>query len=100
VRAPTPASDLTDSHGRPYFLWDVDLTLEEFRERLVAGEPAERDYFLAKLLRQAKPDDALELVGLEEIAAAWPRIHERLGRQREFWSWLLARRGLDAGADD
>jgi hypothetical protein len=97
--SPTPRASLTDRQGRPYFLWDVDLSLDEFRERLRSPERGVRDFFLAKLLRQAKPDDALQFVTLAEIATSWPRIELQLGRQRDFWRWLLARKGLDAGAD-
>ena len=33
---PTPARLLVDEKGRPYFLWDVDMTLAEFQRRLQA----------------------------------------------------------------
>lgn len=97
--APTPPERLLDAKGRPYFLWDVDLTLEEFAKRLTAAQGEARAYLLAKLLRQAKPDDALTLVSLIEIAREWPSIHDKLGKQRDFWAWLLARKGFDVRAD-
>jgi hypothetical protein len=31
---PTPKDKLLDSQGRPYFLWDCDMTLEEFQRGL------------------------------------------------------------------
>jgi len=31
---PTPPERLVDPQGRPYFLWDVDITLEEFQRGL------------------------------------------------------------------
>ncbi len=31
---PTPPESLVDREGRPYFLWDCELTLEEFKKRL------------------------------------------------------------------
>ena len=65
---PTPPERLCDPQGRPYFLWDVDLTLDEFRARL--RDPAEHLYWLATLLRQAKPDDALTFVDLATIRQA------------------------------
>ncbi len=49
---PTPPDLLTDRAGRPYFAWDLDLTLEEFRARLVDPDPEVRAYFLAKAMRQ------------------------------------------------
>jgi hypothetical protein len=33
--APTPPDRMVDANGRPYFLWDEDLTLDKFRVRLV-----------------------------------------------------------------
>jgi hypothetical protein len=89
--APTPREKLCDPQGRPYFLWDVDMTLEAFLARLAPGSE-ERDYWLATLLRQAKPDDALTFVTLAEIREAWPRIGTRLGRQGAFWTWRIAHR--------
>ena len=97
--APTPPAALIDRQGRPYFLWDLDLSLEALRERLRSPDPEVRIHFLGKLLRQAKPDDALQLVSLTEIAAHWGQLAPTLGRQRDFWGWLLAKKGFDAGAD-
>ena len=64
---PTPEKFLTDSSHRPYFLWDCDLTLEEFKRGLVAralGWSAEetdaitrfRDTLIEKLLSTAAPE--------------------------------------------
>lgn len=85
----TPAAALTDQRGRPYFLWDCDLTLEQFRERLQDPDPAVRAYFFAKLMRQAKPDDVFCFVTRAELEREWPRVEPQLGRSRAFWTWLL-----------
>ena len=85
----TSAEVLTDAHGRPYFLWDCDLTLMEFEERLRDPEPAVQAYFLAKLMRQAKPDDVFRFVTLAKIQTVWPSLVRYLGGARPFWSWLL-----------
>lgn len=87
--APTPPDQLCDAEGRPYFLWDVDLTLEQFEEKL--ADPHLRPYWLTTLLRQAKPDDVFQFVSLEEISDAWPEIERGLGRQRDFWTWRIER---------
>lgn len=87
--APTPDDAFCDAEGRPYFLWDVDLTLEQFVAKL--ADPEHRDYWLATLLRQAKPDDVFRFVSLAEIAEALPRIERGLGRQAAFWSWRIER---------
>ena len=87
---PTPFDRLVDAQGRPYFLWDVDLTLERFRA-LLGGDDAEvRAYLLGKLMRQAKPDDVFQFVTLAEIRRDWPSVERHLGRSREFWRWLLS----------
>lgn len=85
---------MVDRHGRPYFLWDNELTLDQFVEQLRTGDEGGRSYLIAKLMRQAKPDDVFSFVRLSEIAGLWPRIHSRLGRTRAMWTWLLGEWGV------
>jgi len=87
--APTPRDLLVDPQGRPYFLWDMEMTLEEFERAVRDARAPERLYLIGKLLRQAKPDDALQYVSPQEIADLWPDIERYLGKQRPFWTWLL-----------
>ena len=54
---PTPRDRLVDRAGRPYFLWDTDMMLDEFERRLRDEGPEGRAYLIGKLMRQAKPDD-------------------------------------------
>jgi hypothetical protein len=86
----TAAEKMLDAQGRPYFLWDVDMTLERFETLLREGDADTRAYLMGKLLRQAKPDDVFVFVTPQEIRDAWSGIDRYLGRTREFWSWLLA----------
>lgn len=86
---PTPAALLTDREGRPYFIWDEDVTLPEFERRL--RDPKAGDYWLATLLRQAKPDDVYRFVSLEEIARRWTNVRAGVGRMRAFWDWRTER---------
>ncbi len=86
---PTPDDRLVDAKGRPYFLWDCDMTLEAFRVQLATAPENGRAYLIGKLMRQAKPDDVFSFVTADEIAALWPKLHRYLGRQRAFWTWLL-----------
>ena len=88
---PTPPHVLCDAGGHPYFLWDCDVTLEQFRGFLRDPDPGVRDFWLGTLVRQAKPDDVLSLVSAAEIRAAWPRIAYIVGRERPFWEWYIAR---------
>lgn len=86
---PTPENRLCDEQGRPYFLWDNNVTLAELREHLAAHDDDRRAYWLAKLMRQAKPDDAITIAGLDEMRRLWLRIEHALGRTRAFWAWYL-----------
>jgi hypothetical protein len=89
VLCPTPSDRLCDANGRPYFLWDTDVTLDELRAHLAATDEDRRAYWLAKLMRQAKPDDAITIAGLDEMRRLWARIERGLGRTRAFWAWYL-----------
>lgn len=80
---------MVDAKGRPYFLWDEDITLEVFHSRLIDPDPEVRAYYLGKLMRQAKPDDVFTFVTLAEITALFPLVTRYLGRSRDFWTWLL-----------
>lgn len=95
---PTPPEKLVDRAGRPYFLWDVDMTLEEFETRLRTSSRSGRAYLVGKMMRQAKPDDVFTFVTVDEIVELWPELERYLGRSREFWRWLLGFWGCDLGA--
>ncbi len=88
--AQTPPDRLVDRQGRPYFLWDMDMSLAEFERRLHDPDAEVRAYLMGKLMRQAKPDDVFRFVSAKEIAALWPQLERYLGRSRPFWAWLLA----------
>jgi len=86
---PTPDARLVDERDRPYFLWDTDLTRSGFERVLREGSDVQRAHMIAKLMRQAKPDDVFTFVSLARIRADWSRIEPALGNAREFWAWLL-----------
>jgi hypothetical protein len=90
VLNPTRPELLVDGQGRPYFLWDVDMTLEAFVAELASSDPQVRGYALGKAMRQAKPDDVLMLASPAQIARDWPWAEPYLGQTRDFWTWLLA----------
>lgn len=87
--SPTPWQHMVDQQGRPYFLWDSELTLEEFRAALRESAPEARAYLIGKLMRQAKPDDVFSFVSLQTIREHWPALERYLGETRAFWTWLL-----------
>jgi hypothetical protein len=86
---PTPPDRMVDADGRPYFLWDADMTLDQFRAGLLDPDPDVRAYLVAKLMRQAKPDDVFQFVRVADILALWPRMERFLGRAGPMWRWLL-----------
>ena len=88
---PTPLERMVDAKGRPYFLWDDEMTLDQFRARLREPDIEVRAYLVGKLMRQAKPDDVFQFVRLAEIVALWPKLERYLGRTRPMWRWLLDR---------
>jgi hypothetical protein len=87
--APTPPHRLMDARGRPYFLWDEEMTLDEFRGKLRDPDPDVRAYFLGKLMRQAKPDDVFSFITLRELDEQLSAVEPYLGKSRPFWLWLL-----------
>lgn len=89
VLNPTPHERLVDASGRPYFLWDMDMTLERFRHELATADRPTRAWFVGKLMRQAKPDDVFSFVSAEEIGEQWSELVRHLGRTRPFWEWLM-----------
>jgi hypothetical protein len=89
--APTPLERMVDAAGRPYFLWDDEMSMEAFQAKLRDPDPEVRAYFIGKLMRQAKPDDVFSFLALEDIGGQWALIERYLGKTREFWEWLLGR---------
>lgn len=87
------ADRLLDAQGRPYFLWDCELTLADLKTVSGDGDPSIRGYRAGKVMGQARPEDALALIQPATMAAEWHQIERHLGRQRDFWPWLLDRWG-------
>ena len=65
------------------------MTLAEFVRAIAERESPGRSYLIGKLMRQAKPDDALQFVTAQEMVDLWPQIERYLGKTRPFWTWLL-----------
>jgi hypothetical protein len=74
---------------RPYFLWDVDVTEDELRERLRTADPDARAQWQACILREGRYEDVWKYLSLGEILRDWEHIQRHLGRQRSFWLFLL-----------
>jgi hypothetical protein len=74
---------------RPYFLWDVEVTEAELRERLSATDPDARAQWQACVMREARFDDVWSYLTLEQVQRDWHWIARHLGRRRPFWEFLL-----------
>jgi len=82
---------MTDSKGRPYFLWDEEeTTLSEFLGDLRSEDADLCAHALGKLMRQAKPDDVLQFVTPVQVLADWERVRRFLGRSLPFWDWTVS----------
>lgn len=84
-----------DSQGRPYFLWDLDMSLDSFRAGLSGDDADVRAYLIGKLLRQARPEDVAHFLSDDEIRANWPLAVRHVGHARGYWQ---ARLQLDDAA--
>ncbi len=84
------ATDLTDGSAVPYFLWDEPLTLDELRRRLAGDDDEERVRLSAKVMREARFDEAVGLVPVAAMVADYPRLRRNLGRRLAFWDFLSA----------
>ena len=82
-------NDLAAEDKRPYFLWDEDISLREFRQRLDGPDPKERLRMLAKLMREARDTDVWAFVKPQDVADALPLLARRLGRRQAFWDFLM-----------
>ncbi len=74
---------------RPYFLWDVDVTSEELRQRLRLDDPDIRAQWQGRVMREARFEEVWDYLTLEEVLRDWPHITRHLGKSRAFWEFLL-----------
>lgn len=85
------AADFSDDARRPYFLWDEDLSIGEFKQALVAGGD-EGDRVLGKMLREANDQDVWRFVTPQQVADALPRLERRIGNRRyPFWAFVIGK---------
>ena len=84
---PVESVDVTSGGSWP----PCAVTLDELRHYLDSDDLDERAYWVGKVMRQAKPDDALVLVRPADMRGLWPRLERFLGTTKPFWAWLLPR---------
>ena len=88
MRAPL-STDLGDPQARPYFLWDEDTTIGEWRAKLAIADDEEKARLLGKMMREARDTDVWFFTTVKEVRRLFPRIERYLGRRRAFWIYLL-----------
>ncbi len=93
------ASPTCSDRDVPWFLWDRNVSAGELRA--ILADPAEprRVPLLGVLMREERPDRVWAWVTPQEVADALDAVTPYLGRQRDFWRWLISRwraRGLVA----
>ena len=74
---------------RPWFLWDVDVSEAELRERLRDPDPRIRAQWQGHLMREALYNEVWQYLTLDEVLDNWDNIHRHLGRRRGFWDFLI-----------
>jgi hypothetical protein len=82
-------TDLSREDERPYFLWDEDCSVADFRRALSGAGTNERRRLIGKLMREARDTDVWAFVTPEEVWADFGAIQPYLGRRRSFWAYLL-----------
>lgn len=83
------SSNLADEDKRPYFLWDDDISLREFKQRLRGPDARDRLQMVAKLMREARDTDVWMFITPQEAADALPFLTRKLGRRQGFWDFLI-----------
>lgn len=82
--------ELDDPAARPYFLKDSSMTVRELKVKLRSGKKGREWCRLAgTVLREARPDDAVQFIPLQQIVDHWDDLVGYLGPMQEFWAWLL-----------
>jgi hypothetical protein len=77
--------------GRLDFVWDYDVSEQEFRALLAGGPPIGRldgDWAAVRLLEYAPYDRIRTFLGIGDLVRGWPRWRQRIRS-------VSRRRGLD-----
>jgi hypothetical protein len=91
---------MVDAQGRPCFLGDVDMTVDELTRQLAEADLPVRAYLIGKVTRQAKADDALQFITAQQMKDLWPHLESIWATRGDFWRWLIEewkRRGMVRG---
>lgn len=76
---------------RPYFFWDYDITDEEIRIILRAGDPFEKAWVISRILEHARWDDIWRYLTITDIRQNFENLRFRRPQDRELWAYALER---------
>ena len=71
------------------FAWDRDESPESLRARLAAASSEQWLELAAWILREARVNEVWEFLHPQDVAACFRALEPRLGRRRDFWSYLI-----------
>lgn len=74
-----------EAEGRPWFLWDYDLTEAQVHELLTHARFDERKWLLGRMLERLGPGEIVRYTSLEALQRALPhlRLDEKVKRHWE-----------------
>lgn len=76
---------------RPYFFWDYNITDEEIRTILRAGDPFEKAWVISRILEHARWDDIWRYLTIADIRQNFENLRFRRPQDRELWAYALER---------
>ena len=81
-----------DWNSRPYFLWDLEMSWDHFRQCLHGPDDEIRLWALARLLNEADWRDVRRLISPADLAADLPGLAIK---DKHFWEQLVVVAGGD-----
>lgn len=84
-------STTTSVGQRPYFFWDYDITDDEIRAILRAGEPFDKAWVISRILEHARWDDIWRYLTVADIRSNFENLSFRRPQDRELWAYALGR---------
>jgi len=74
---------------RPYFIWDYDLTEEDFQNLLKNGSEREKQWAVTRVLEHAHFSDVFNYLSVNDILIYLPKLKMR-SVMRQYWQRALS----------
>ncbi len=82
---------VSQTHKRPYFFWDYNLSDEEVRRILRSGTSSEKAWIITRILEYAKWDDIWRYLTVADIRENFAHLRFRRPQDRDLWAYTLDR---------